>query len=232
MARYFLSGVFFFAMISATAQVKWYATVGTSFNSSFYTKGFYTQQFGNSVWTRSGSYTSHPVGKYFSGDLQAEFPVNKLIYGVTGLSFFQLGYSNFSPYATSQFTCSYAGVPILLRVNFVQAVLLDVGAVVRFPVSAELHEEALPGTQWYKTAEGNIAEFLNPVSLGLNLRVAFLFNRYSVGLYLMTGKVNVNESFKEEWGLNGVYSGYSLFHEDLFPTYNLLTAGFQLGMRL
>jgi hypothetical protein len=222
----------FFAMVPATGQVRWYVTAGTSFNSSFDTKGFYTQQFGNSVWTRSGSYTSHPVGRYFSGDLQAEFPVNKLIYGVTGLSFFQLGYSNYDSYSRSEFECTYLGVPLLLRVNFVQAVLLDVGAVARFPVSAKLYEEALAGTQWYKTAEGDIAGYLNPVSLGLELRVAFLFNRYSAGLYMMTGKVNVHESFKEEWGLNGAYSAYSLFQEDMFPTYSIFTAGLQIGMRL
>lgn len=225
--------------VPAKAQVRLFVSGGTNFQSGLYIDGFYQAGKGNYVLTRDGKYSNHNFGKYFTADVLAEVRVNKLIYGVTGIMVSQVGYQNsFTAGAknTSEFTCTYLGIPLLVRLNILKGFLMDIGPVARLPLHADLKETAIIGSPYETSDHQNVARYLTPFSLGWAWQNTFAFNRFTFTFYFMGGKMLVSDQLQQHWNLGTAYNGAlknnSLFLTDIRPKFVYQMLGIKAGFRI
>jgi hypothetical protein len=220
------------SFLTGNAQTKVYVSVGTNFSNHFFSDGFYLTGVGNRVFTTDNKYHNSKIGKYFNAELTVEKKLNKLIYGVTGISFSQVGYADHYATNFSTFELSNIGIPLLFRANFVNGFMLDVGPVLYAPVSAQLDEVALKGSAYQLSASGNILSYFKPVTVGFCLQLSVLINRYTLTGFLNSGKNSVDPAFRDSWGIQGSYRNNSLFQRDLMPKFSFQMTGLKVGMRL
>jgi hypothetical protein len=225
--------------VPARAQMRIFLSAGTNFQSGLYIDGFYQMGKGNYVYTRDGKYSNHHFGKYFNADILAEVRVNKLIYGVTGIMASQVGYRNsFTAGSknTSEFTCTYLGIPLLIRLNLLKGFLMDIGPVARIPLIADLKETAIVGSAYETSDHQNVARYLTPFSLGWVWQNTFAFNRVTFTFYFMGGKTQVSDRLQNHWNLGTAYNGAlrnnSLFLSDMRPRFVYQMLGIKVGLRI
>jgi hypothetical protein len=220
---------------SLKAQVKVYFMMGTNLSSGVYIDGFYSAGNGNYVWQTDGKYQNKNFGKYFNADILIEKRINKTIYGVTGLTISQVGYENSFSDNFSEFNCTYLGIPLMFRLKFFNAFLMDVGPVGRIPIKADLKETALQGSIYETSDHQNIAQYLTTFSLGWAWQNTLLINRYTFTFYFMGGKTKVNDKLVDNWKLGTAYGGSlknnSLFLRDIQPRYVYQMIGLKIGLR-
>ncbi len=232
MKSFALTCLLFLQVFMAKAQFKIYLAAGTNFNTQYFIDGFYQAGKGNYVFKTDGSYQNTVLGKFLTADLIIEKRINKTIYGITGLTIIQAGYKN--NYATnySEFNCTYLGVPLMLRFNFVNAFLLDIGPIARFPLQADLNETALKGSIYEVSDHQDISQYLSKLSMGFSMQGSFVINRFVLTGYLTFGGNSVDESFSQHWALNGSYTNNSLFLRDMRPKFTYIVTGMKLGIRI
>jgi hypothetical protein len=206
--------------------------VGSNFTTSYNTDGFYVQGRGSRIYLTENDYKTKKIGKYFTADFVVEKRINNTIYGITGLSLLRGGYSDNSETNFSEFDCTYLAVPLMMRMNFVNAFLLDVGPVFRMPLKADLKETALKGSLYERSAEGSVLPYLTKVSFGGAMQGSIVINRYVLTGFIVFGKHSVDKKIEEEWGLGGGYRNTSLFLRDLEPKFRYTMSGVKIGMRL
>ncbi len=221
--------------IRVYSQTRVYLNAGTNFSTSNFIDGFYTLGVGSQIFVTENDYRTKRIGEYFNVGLDVDIKLNKLIHGVTGLGFFQAGYSN--NFANSDFSdlkMNFISVPLLLRVNFVNAFLLDVGPVMRIPVQVNLQETVLKGTANEISDSQNITSFFTPVSFGFALQFSVIVNRFTLTWYLLGGSTRVDDALEDVWGIadSGITQNRSLFLRDLQPKFQYQMTGFKMGIRL
>jgi len=231
--------LFLLLAVPAKAQMRIFLSAGTNFQSGLYIDGFYQAGKGNYVLTRDGKYSNHLFGKYFNADILAEIRINKLIYGVTGIMASQVGYQNsFTAGSknTSEFTCTYLGIPLLIRLNILKGFLMDIGPVARIPIIADLKEIAIIGSVYETSDHQNVARYLTPFSLGWAWQNTFAFNRMTFTFYFIGGKTMVSDRLQSHWNLGTAYNGAlkynSLFLTDMRPRYVYQMLGIKVGLRI
>jgi hypothetical protein len=214
------------------AQTRYYVMFGSNFTTTYYTDGFYVTGLGNRIYTTANDYKTKQIGKYITADFVVEKRINNTIYGVTGLSLLRAGYKDKSTTNFSELDCTYLAVPLMMRMNFVQAIMLDVGPVFRFPLKADLKETALKGSLFERSDDGSVLPYLTKVSFGATMQLSIIINRYILTGYLVYGKHAVDKDIEEDWGLSGSYRYNSLFLRDIQPRFTYTLSGFKIGMRL
>lgn len=165
---------------SGHSQSKLYFNVGTNFTTTYFQEGFYRLGVGNRIFITNSDYKSKRFGQYWNAELNVETRINKILYGVTGLSISKSGYSNSNignisgkTLFFSDFDVTYLEIPLLLRVNFVNAVQVDLGFVGRIPVRAILEEIGNKGNQFEVHVKENIVSSLSQFNLGGYARITF-----------------------------------------------------------
>lgn len=217
------------------SQTRIYLNGGTNFSTFNSIDGFYSLGVGPRIFVTDNDYRSKKVGEYFNAGLDVDIKLNKLIHGVTGLGFFQAGYSNnFNQLDFSDLKMTFISVPLLLRVNFVNSFLVDVGPVMRFPIQANLKETVLKGTVNEISDEQDIASYLTPVSFGFTLQFSVVINRFTLTWYLLSGSTKVDSELENVWGIvdSGITQNRSLFLRDFQPKFQYQMTGFKVGIRL
>ena len=221
---------------SGHSQSKLYFTVGTNFTTTYFQEGFYRLGVGNRIFVTNSDYKSKKFGQYWNAELNVETRINKILYGVTGLSISQSGYSNSNignisgkTLFFSDFDVTYLESPLLLRVNFVNAVQVDLGFVGRIPVRAILEEIGNKGNQFEVHVKENIVSSLNQFNLGGYARITFLINRFTLAFYGTVGQNILDSNFINEWPLG---KGQSLFVHDIYPKFKYQMIGMKMGLRI
>ena len=163
--------------------------------------------------------------------------MNRILYVVTGISFAQSGYRSSSTAANtdevlffSDLDITHLGIPFMIRVNFVNAVMIDAGYVARFPISAILDETGNKGNQFEVNARENIASSLNRFDLAPIAQLTVLINRLTLTYYVTVGGHEIDSEFINEWPLRE--NRQSLFLRDVFPKFNYAWMGFKMGFRI
>ena len=212
------------------AQVKSYINIGTNFGTHYNRDGFYSTGIGQQFYKRDGSYSSKKIGQYIAADILFEVPLNNKIFGLSGLGITQAGYHNYTRYLISDFKATYISIPFQLRINFVNAVYLDVGLIGNIPVNAQLDEIAYSGTTQEMRASGNIASYLQPFTLGTNWQASLVINRFTISYYFIINKGNkIDNQLIEAWGLE---KNVSIFLLDHIPKINYWMTGMKIGVRI
>lgn len=227
--------VIFLFLSAATiccAQTKIYLTAGTNFNTKYYIEGFYQATKGNYIFKTDGSYQTTALGKFLAADLIIEKRINKSIYGITGLTLIQAGYNNHYQTNYSELNCTYLGVPLMIRFNFANAFLLDIGPIARFPLRADLNETALKGSSFEVSDHQDISKYLSSLSMGFSMQGSIVINRFLLTGFLTFGGNSVDESFIQHWKLNGSYTNNSLFLRDMRPKFTYIVTGIKLGIMI
>ena len=232
MKRSAIISLFLLQASITTAQFKIYFAAGTNFNTQYYFDGFYQAGKGNYAFKTDGSYQNTVLGKFLAADLIIEKRINKTIYGITGLTIIQAGYNNHYATNYSEFRCTYLGVPLMLRFNFVNAFFLDIGPIARFPLQADLNETALKGSIYEVSDHQDISQYLSKLSMGFSMQGSIVINRFVLTGYLTFGGNSVDESLIQHWALNGSYTNNSLFLRDMRPKFTYVVTGMKLGIRI
>jgi hypothetical protein len=214
------------------AQTRYYVMFGSNFSTSYATEPFYQAGQGTQVYQTDNDYKTKQIGKYLTADFVIEKRINNTIYGVTGLSMLRAGYKNKSGTNFSQLDCTYLAVPLMIRANFINGFLLDVGPLFRMPIQADLTETALKDSQYERSEQGSVLPYLSKVSLGATMQLSVVLNRYVLSGFIVFGKHSVDETIEDEWGLGGGYRYYSLFLRDFQPRFSYTLTGIKIGMRL
>lgn len=212
----------------AGAQSRIYFNIGSSYNTTYFTEGFYRLGVGSRIYITDTEYQSKKIGRYWNADLTIDFRINNLIRGVTGLSIFQAGYHNSIDNFYSDLAITYLGVPLQLRVNFVSSVNLDVGFLGLYPITAILDETRNRGTVFELSASDEISSQFSQFNLASFMQASFLFNRITISAYIITGSSRIEKDFKEQW----IIGGGSMFLRHIYPKFKHQSAGIKLGVRL
>jgi hypothetical protein len=121
-------------------------------------------------------------------------------------------------------------VPLLFRLNLLNYIYFDLGAIGVYTASAILDESAFKGSPSQVSARTDIARYM-PFRIGFNLQMSIVINRYFISGYFIVLGGQVSNSFAANYHL-GPYSGNSLFLRDLNPRYGLDVMGLKVGMRI
>jgi len=203
-------------------------SVGTNFNTAYFREGFYTPKFGSTIYLTDGDYESKAFGSFLKVDVSAETRINNGLYWVSGLSLFQAGYSNSSGTRISDFKTTYLGVPLLVRVNYLNMWYIDIGMMARTPVSANLDESVVDSAGNLVKERGDIKSHLNSISLGFHAESSIVIKRILFTFYWTFGKQRVDADLADQWPL----AGGSLFLRDFQPKFEYQLMGLKLGLRL
>jgi len=225
--------------VSGISQTKVYFSAGRSVSSILSIEDFYVFGKGSRVFTTENGYDTKGFSDLWTGELHVETPFNKVINGVTGISFFQVGYDNSQlnddPTVGdfySKLDVTYLGIPLLLRANIANAIHLDMGFVASIPISAKLKETRNSGTNFEQSHTGSITSSLNSNYLdtpfGGYLAFTLLINRYTLTASWQTGATKVDKKLLDTWPLgNG-----SMFLTDMYPSFSYEIIYLKLGIRL
>jgi hypothetical protein len=188
---------------------------------------------GGQIYVTDGTYQSKKFGRYFSGDLILEKRIISGLYGLTGLSFFQTGHSNYlddgsQGSRTTDMTTSYLGIPLMVRVNYLNFLFIDIGMIGRIPVYANLEEYGRKGTASELHDRQNIAKYLNQFSLGFSTQASLVYNRFMFTWYWTFGKTKIDPALEDVWAVGA----WSLFLRDLQPKFTYQMMGLKLGVRI
>lgn len=214
---------------SACAQTRIFLSAGGSFFTSYQPNEYYYPKFGNSVSSTDGSYFTKGL-KYFTFDVEVEKRINKFAF-VSGLRFFNSGYSNYFDTNFSKLSCNHIGIPLLFRLNIENYIFLDVGPIGVYTTRAILEETALRGSTFQVSDRKDIASSL-PFRVGFNIQYSIVVNRYFISAYFIVMKNEVSENFAGNWNLGGKYRNNSLFLRDFNPQYRYELFGVKIGMRI
>lgn len=220
--------------LNLSAQVNIYVQLGTNTSTHFYYDGLYIFGKGSQVYVTDNDYQEKGWFRFFSGDILVEAPLNKVIYGVSGISVFQTGYDNSvrssgGDIFLSELDISYLSVPLLFRVKQFNIMTYDVGFTINYPISAILNETRNKDTLFELSESRDIASFLTPITVGGYFSIGVNVNRYSVSIALQSGQTRVDNRFKNEWPI----SNGSLFLRDIYPkfSYNMFILKFGIQLK-
>ncbi|MEQ9287197.1 MAG: hypothetical protein RIG77_09830 [Cyclobacteriaceae bacterium] len=210
------------------SQTRAHLNVGTNISTTYFVEGFYRLGVGSRIYVTDTEYSSGRMGTYWNAELTIETRLNKLLYGVSGLSYLQAGYHNSQDNFFSDLSIGYLGIPLLLRANFANSAHLDIGFIGLYPLNATLNETRNQGTQFQLSASENIASHLTTFNLAGYLQASILINRFTLSAYLISGSSRVDQAFKDEW----VIGNGSLFLRDVYPKFKFQMTGIKIGMRI
>jgi hypothetical protein len=210
-------------------QTRIFLSAGGSLLTEYGQNEYYFPKYGNSINRTDGSYSKKGL-KYFTFDIEVERKINKFAF-VSGLRFFNSGYSNHFAMNFSKLDCSHIGVPLLFRVNLLNYLYLDLGAIGVYTAKANLDETAVKGSPNQLSDQKDIARYL-PFRLGINIQYSIVINRYFISGYFIIVNNQVSEKFASSWNLGGNYRNNSLFLRDLNPHYQVSLIGIKMGMRI
>ncbi len=230
MRQLFIYLFFFLSSLQSTAQTRIFLSAGGSFNTDYEPKTFFSPGIGNAVWKTDGSYVTEGL-KYWTVDVDIEKKISKF-FVVSGLHLFQSGYSNYRATNFSALQSTHLGIPLLIRINFLNYCYLDIGTIGVVNLDATLEETALQGSALQVHDKRNIASFLSPITMGIHLQYSIVVNRYFIAAYFTRMDVSVDESLKKNWNLGGRYQGNSLFLNDMGSEYRCFLFGLKIGMRI
>lgn len=231
MSRLFTISSILLISLTGFSQTRIFVSGGASLNTNYEPNTFYYPGIGNAVWSTDGSYTTKGFGKYWTFDVEVERKINKL-YFVSGVHWFNSGYSNYRGTNFSKLNCAHLGIPLLARINLLNYCYLDVGLLGILNLNATLEETALKGSAYQKYDKQNIAPFLSPFKIGLHLQYSIVINRFFITGYLTKVVVTVDKSLNDNWNLGGNYKGNSLFLNDMGSTYRIFLLGVKVGVRI
>ncbi len=231
MRQLFTYAVLLLFCLQSFAQTKVFISAGGSFNTAYHPNTFFSSGIGNASWLTDGSYTTKGINKYWTFDLEVERKIGKLFF-VSGAHLFKSGYSNYFDTNFSSFDCTHLGVPLLLRINFLNFCYLDLGPIGIINLHATLEETALKGSAFEVHDKNNIASYLSPFKMGFQLQYSLVVNRYFISFYMTKVLVSVDPSLEKNWALGGRYHNNSLFLRDFGSTYKVFLLGIKLGVRI
>lgn len=219
-----------FAILTCTlsAQTRLSVSIGSNFFTQHFQQGFYTPKFGSTIYTTDGSYKTKSMGTFLTVDAYARTRINNGLYWVTGLNIFQTGYSNFVDVRYSELKTTYLGIPLMVRVNYLNMWYIDIGMLARTPLSATLTEMYQPTGGPQQNQRSDIKRYLNGLSLGFHAESSIVIKRLLITWYWTFGKERVDPDFENAWPL----AGRSLFIRDFSPKYSYQFMGVKLGIRL
>lgn len=217
--------------LSSFAQTRIFISGGASLNTNYEPSTFYSQGIGNALWKNDGSYITKGLSRYWTFDVEVERKFSKL-YFVSGAHLFKSGYSNNMGTNFSTLDCTHLGIPLLVRLNMLNYGYLDIGVLGVINLNATLEETALKGSSFQKYDKQNIAPYLSPFKIGMQLQYSIVINRYLITGYFTKVVVSVDEALNSNWNLGGNYKNNSLFLRDMGSSYRIFLMGLKLGMRI
>lgn len=229
MRQLFIYAILFFCLESF-AQTRLYISAGGSLNTNYEPNTFFYPGVGNANWNTDGSYTTKGL-KYWTIDVEIEKKIGKLFF-VSGVDLFKSGYSNYFSSNYSSFDCTHLGIPLLVRINMLNYCYLDVGPVGVINLKANLEETALKGSAFEVSDKGNVAGYLSPFKMGLQLQYSLVINRYFITAYMTKMIVNVDPGLENNWNLGGRYYNNSLFLREMSSNYKVFLLGLKAGVRI
>ena len=217
--------------LQSFAQTRVFISAGGSFNTDYQPNTFFSSGIGNAVWATDGSYTTKGLNKYWTFDVEVERKIGKLFF-VSGAHLFKSGYSNYRGTNFSTLDCTHLGIPLLVRINMLNYCYLDIGPIGILNLNATLEETALKGSALEVHDKNNIAPYLSPFKMGLQLQYSLVINRYFITAYMTKMIVSVDPSLENNWNLGGRYHNNSLFLSQMGSNYRVFLLGLKLGMRI
>jgi len=224
-----LAVVLFHICSFSGAQTRVFVFGGGSLLTTYEQHEHFYPKFGNSIYHTDGDYATKKF-RHLAFDIEIEHRVQKLFL-VTGVRFFQSGYKNSYETNFSKLTCSHIGIPLNIRLNINNFLMLDLGPMLVYTPTASLNETALKGSSFQVNANDNIAHYLPP-RLGLNLQYSLVFNRYCLTAYFYLFNAQVTEAFATDWPLGGRLHNNSLFLRDFYPHFQVSEIGLKAGVRI
>lgn len=231
MYQLFTYAVLLSVCLQSFAQTRVFISAGGSFNTDYQPNTFFDPAFGNAIYATDGSYTTKGLNKYWTFDVALEKKIGKLFF-VSGAHVFKSGYSNYFDTNISSFDCTHLGIPLLVRINVLNYMYLDMGAIGIVNLNANLEETALKGSNFEVYDKKNITYYLSPFKMGLQLQYSLVINRYFITAYMTKMIVSVDPSLEDNWNLGGRYHNNSLFLRDFGATYKVFFLGIKLGVRI
>jgi len=231
MRKLFISAAMLLICMESFAQTRVFISAGGSFNTNYEPNTFFYPGVGNANWNTEGSYITKGFKKYWNFDVEAEKKIGKLFF-VSGAHLFKSGYSNYFGTNYSSFDCTHLGIPLLVRINMLNFSYLDIGPIGVINLQANLEETALKGSAYEVYDKDNIARYLSPFKMGLQLQYSLVINRFFITAYMTKMLVSVDPGFEENWSLGGRYHNNSLFLREMSPNYKIFLLGLKLGVRI
>ena len=209
----------------ASAQTRYYVSLGTNSSVDYFTEPNFNLGFNNNSITVGGQYDDRSFGKYNMFDVHLEKRLFGSLYFVTGASYFQAGYSWSGSNFSSELKSSYAAIPILLRINLYNAHLyyIDLGMMETYLVNAKLTE-----TYDQSRASGNIAPYLTRFSPSYLFQFNIVINRFVVTAYGIIKVPGTAKDFSDKWGLSRDESVFLIYWRE----YYLKAGGLKLSYRI
>jgi hypothetical protein len=231
MRKLFISTAILLICMESFAQTRVFISAGGSFNTNYEPNTFFFPGVGNANWNTEGSYITKGFKKYWNFDVEVEKKIGKLFF-VSGAHLFKSGYSNYFGTNSSSFDCTHLGIPLLVRINMLNYCYLDVGPIGVINLNANLEETALKGSVYEVYDKNNIAQYLSPFKMGLQIQYSLVINRFFITAYMTKMLVSVDPSFEDNWNLGGRYHNNSLFLREMSPNYKVFLLGLKLGVRI
>jgi len=113
--------IFLIVPLACYSQTRIYLSAGTNYNTDYFQEDIFVIGKGGQIYLTDGTYQSKKFRSYFVSDLLVEKRIVSGLYGLTGLSFFQTGHSNYLDdgptlgVRTTDMTTSYLGIPLIVR---------------------------------------------------------------------------------------------------------------------
>ena len=231
MRQLFTCTVFFLLCLEGFSQTRLFVAVGGSFNTNYEPNTFFFPGIGNANWNTDGSYITKGFNKYWAVDIAVEKKIGKLFF-VSGAQLFRSGYSNYFATNFSSFDCTHLGIPLLVRINMLNSCYLDIGPIGIINLNATLEETALKGSAFEVHDKKNIAPYLSPFKMGLQLQYSIVINRYLITAYMTKMITHVDSGLENNWNLGGRYHNNSLFLREMGINYKVFILGLKLGVRI
>jgi len=230
MRQLFIYAALLLFCVDNFAQLRVFVSAGGSLNTNYEPNTFFYPGVGNANWNTDGSYITKGL-KYWTFDVEIEEKISKLFL-VSGVHLFKSGYSNYFGTNYSSFDCTHLGIPLLARINLFNYTYLDVGPIGIMNLNATLEETALKGSAYEVSDKNNIAPYLSPFKLGLQLQYSLVINRFFITAYMTKMLMSVDSDLENNWNLGGRYHNNSLFLREMSPNYKVFLLGLKLGIRI